>query len=232
MFHTVLVVTLFCSERDMGWSQSTRKWREKNARLRIFTSMTTTRLLTSSSRGDWLDGALEDIAQFKRLHKIPISLPIQSELGINSSRGQSSQVPNHAPVLDTDIIKVFINEANLLDPRQEFFWVLKTAASVCMSRRILAVGSGPSERLSKSFISYISRSSQRKHTCSCPGTQCSRCQPPQGSPCAACQVSVCLGYGGRASLDQDSWHRARIHKRLLWQRTNLGQSCHCHPCQW
>ena len=137
--------------------------------------MTTTRLLTSSSRGDWLDGALEDIAQFKRLHKIPISLPIQSELGINSSRGRSSRVPNHAPVLDTDIIKVFINEANLLNPRREFFWVLKTAASVCMtfwmSRRILAVGSGPSERLRKRFVSYISRSSQRKHTYSCPGTQ-------------------------------------------------------------
>ena len=121
MFHRVLVVTLFCSRRDMGWSQSTRKCREKNARLGIFTSRTTTRLLTGSSRGDCLDGALEDIAQFKRLHEIPISYPIQSEVGINCTRGRSSRVPNHAPVLDADIIKVFINEANLLDPSERVF---------------------------------------------------------------------------------------------------------------
>ena len=83
--------------------------------------MTTKRLLTGSSRGECLDDALEDIAQFKRLQEIPISYPVQSELGIISSRGQSSRVPNHAPVLDTDIIKVFINEADLLDTLVESF---------------------------------------------------------------------------------------------------------------
>jgi hypothetical protein len=83
--------------------------------------MSTTRLFTGGSRGDCLDGALEDIAQFKRLHEIPTPHPTQSELGTNGSRGRSSRVPNHAPVLDTDIIKVFIDGTNLLDTFVEGF---------------------------------------------------------------------------------------------------------------
>ena len=77
--------------------------------------MSTTRLFTGSSGGDCLNGALEDITQFKRLHEVPKPYPTLSELGTKSLRGQSSRVPSHAPVLDTDIIKVFIDGANLLD---------------------------------------------------------------------------------------------------------------------
>ena len=135
---------------------------------KIFTCMSTTRLFTGSSRGDGLNGALEDITQFKCLHKIPTSHPTQSELGTNGSRRRSSRVTNHTPVLDTDIIKAFIMERTFSTPSLRVFWVLKAATPVCigfcMSGRILAVGSGPSERLIKPFVSYRSRSSQRKHT--------------------------------------------------------------------
>ena len=76
--------------------------------------MSTTRLFTGSG-GDCLNGALEDFTQFKRLHEVPKPYPTLSELGTKSLRGRSSRVPSHAPVLDTDIIKVFINGENLLD---------------------------------------------------------------------------------------------------------------------
>jgi len=105
---------LFRKRHESVSNLQANEWRRTHV-WEIFTSMGTTRLFTGSSRGDCLDGALEDIAQFKRLHEIPTSYPAQSELGTNGSRGRSSRVPNHAPVLDADIIKVFIDGANLLD---------------------------------------------------------------------------------------------------------------------
>ena len=45
----------------------------------------------------------------------------QSELGTNGSRERSSRVPNHAPVLNTNVVKVFIDGANLLDTFIESF---------------------------------------------------------------------------------------------------------------
>lgn len=116
MFHPVLVVTLFRLERDMSWSRNEGRRTHVSD---IF--MSTTRFCMGSSRGNCPDGALEVIAQFKRLHEIPTSYPTQSERRTKSSRVRSSRVPNHAPVLDTDIFKVFINGANLLDTFIERF---------------------------------------------------------------------------------------------------------------
>lgn len=57
--------------------------------------MSTTRLLAGSSGDDGLHGALENVAQLKSLHQV--------------------RVPDHAAVLDTDVGKVLVDVAHLLD---------------------------------------------------------------------------------------------------------------------
>ena len=70
----------------------------------VLTCVRTTRLLTgSSSSSDGLNGTLEKVAKFKRLNEIPgIAMPKS-----NQSRELSasySRVPDHAPVLNADLL--------------------------------------------------------------------------------------------------------------------------------
>jgi len=61
----------------------------------VFTSMSPSRFLACRCRFDSLNGALENVAKFEGLNKI--------------------RVPDHAPVLDTDIIEALVDSAHLLN---------------------------------------------------------------------------------------------------------------------
>jgi hypothetical protein len=114
MFHPVLVVTLFCLERDMSLSRDEGK---RTHVWEVFTSMSTTRLFMGSGRGDSLDGALEDIAQFRHLHEIPTSYipPNQNSAQTVQGDGAHASQITLLSLVPTLSIKVFIDGANLLD---------------------------------------------------------------------------------------------------------------------
>ena len=76
----------------------------------IFASMCTTGLLTSSGRGDGLNGALKNIAKLESLDEVtkPKSSGTPTEM-----EGSYSRVPDHASVLNPNIIEALVNLANL-----------------------------------------------------------------------------------------------------------------------
>jgi hypothetical protein len=70
-----------------------------------------------SGRGDSLDGALEDIAQFRHLHEIPTSYipPNQNSAQTVQGDGAHASQITLLSLVPTLSIKVFIDGANLLD---------------------------------------------------------------------------------------------------------------------
>ena len=130
--------------------------------------MSTTGLLAGSSGSNSLNGALQDVSQFKSLNKV-------TEIHYKWKGSQLFlkkgflRIPDHAPILDAYVIKALVDGSHFLNTfvqcllsslckstliTDKIIWFntyRKTAASdcmaFCMSRRILAVGSGPSDCL-------------------------------------------------------------------------------------
>ena len=61
----------------------------------VLTGVGTTRFLASGGGGDGLNRALENVAELESLHEVA--------------------VPDHAPVLDTDLVEGLVDLADLLD---------------------------------------------------------------------------------------------------------------------
>lgn len=76
----------------------------------VLSSVGTSRFLSGSGRNDSLDGVLHDVPKLKSLDQIADRqhvLPVTYDHDL--------RVPNHTPVLDTDLIVRLVNIVHLLD---------------------------------------------------------------------------------------------------------------------
>lgn len=78
----------------------------------VLTGVSTTGFLASGSGSDGLNGTLEKVAELKSLHEVTICALAPH----CSSRYTSNiRVPDHAPILDTDILEGIVNVTQFLN---------------------------------------------------------------------------------------------------------------------
>lgn len=88
--------------------------------------MSSSRLLSSGGGGDSLDGVLHDVSKLKSLDEIPVREEIENGRGDKVRKSRSTRrkdqwkerderVPDHASVLDSNLIVLVVDLVHLLD---------------------------------------------------------------------------------------------------------------------
>ena len=78
----------------------------------VLAGMRTTRLLACCCSSDGLHSALEKVTEFQRLDQIPAWKPLAA---FHVLRCSNPRIPNHAPVLNADLVVCLEDLAQLLD---------------------------------------------------------------------------------------------------------------------
>lgn len=173
VLHPFLIITLHLYVSLLYLGQG------ENTYIRVvLTSVGAARLLAVSGGSDGLDGILKEVAKLKSLDEVARCNTLgQQPKERFEKKNRDIRVPDHAPVLNTNLVVSLVDLSDLLDTLiQRLLGTMifsenrtgkekdkthrKTAASdcmaFCMSRRILAVGIGPSAFLIRSRNSMLS----------------------------------------------------------------------------
>ena len=112
MLHPLIIVTLLLTGGSV-----IRNKQKKVAILpylrEVFTGVGTTRLLASSGRNDSLDSVLEKVAKLKSLNQVTTK-GWCLRITLLDYKAVHIRVPDHAPVLDTDLLEALVDLAELL----------------------------------------------------------------------------------------------------------------------